>query len=399
MTAQLNPPQRLAATRLEARTALRISHLRLTNWKNFTKLDAPLERRAFLIGPNAAGKSNLLDAIRFLHDVVAVGGGFQAAVQRRHGVSRIRSLSARAVTSVSLDVTIGNDLTPAAWRYRLEFAQDNQRRPYVASEQVWRDEKLIMGRPDREDKEDPARLAQTHLEQVNVNKLFREVADFLETVRYLHLVPQLIREPERSVGKQDDPYGGDFLETIATTNARTRDARLRRIRESLRVAVPQLQDLELFRDTKGTPHLRGRYEHWRARGAWQTEEDFSDGTLRLVGLLWALLQGDGPLLLEEPELSLHPDVIAYVPQMFGRVQARSGRQILVSSHSPDLLGDNDIDPGEVLLLSPGPEGTEVRSAATYREIVELLVSGQSLGQAVMPLTRPSQVEQLALFGE
>lgn len=340
-----------------------------------------------------------MDAFRFLHDVVTVGGGFQAAVQKRHGVSRIRSLSARKVPTVSLDVTIGSDDEPRQWRYVLQFAQDNQRRPYVATERVWFEDDLILSRPEPEDELDRARLGQTHLEQVNVNKGFRDVADFFDSVRYLHLVPQLVREPDRSVGKRDDPYGGDFLEAVASTNTRTRDARLRRIRESLRVAVPQLQELDLTRDQKGTPHLRGKYEHWRARGAWQTEEDFSDGTLRLVGLLWVLQQGDGPLLLEEPELSLHPDVIAYVPQMVAKIQARSGRQVLLSTHSPDLLSDDNIDANEVLLLRPGPEGTEVRAAGSYEQVVDLLAGGLTLGQAVLPLTRPTDVEQLALFGD
>src|SRR5262249_56673412 len=99
---------------------------------------------------------------------------------------------------------------------------------------------------------------------------------------------------------------------------------LRRIGEVLKVAVPQLLELQFFRDeAKGTPHLRGRYAHWRPKGAWQTEEQFSDGTLRLLGLLWSVLDGSGPLLLEEPELSLHPDVVRFLPTMFAEMQPRS----------------------------------------------------------------------------
>jgi predicted ATPase len=68
-------------------------------------------------------------------------------------------------------------------------------------------------------------------------------------------------------------------------------------------------------------------------------DQFSDGTLRLMGLLWAVLDGRGPLLLEEPELSLHPEVIRFIPQMFARIQRRTGRQIILSTHSADLLRD------------------------------------------------------------
>lgn len=194
---------------------------------------------------------------------------------------------------------------------------------------------------------------------MNVNQDFREVADFFASVRYLHIVPQLVREPDRSVGRRDDPFGGDFLEQIARTPEKTRNAWLRRLRDALRVAVPQLNELELRRD------VRGRYEHWRPQGAWQTEERFSDGTLRLMGLLWASLAGSGPLLLEEPELSLHPDVVRFIPQMFARIQRRSGRQILISTHSTDLLRDDGIGLDEVLLLEPETEGTSVQPASSY----------------------------------
>jgi hypothetical protein len=112
---------------------------------------------------------------------------------------------------------------------------------------------------------DPARLTQMYLEQVYTNQAFRTVAEVFASIRYLHVVPQLIREPERSVGKVNDPFGGDFLETVARTPEKTRNARLRRIRDALIFAVPQLRNLELWRDVRGTPHLRGTYAHWRLR--------------------------------------------------------------------------------------------------------------------------------------
>jgi hypothetical protein len=225
------------------------------------------------------------------------------------------------------------------------------------------------------------------------------VADFLADIRYLHIVPQLVRDPNRSVGIQNDPYGGDFLEQIANKNVKTRNAWLRRIRQALRVAVPQLRELELSKDGKGTPHLRGKYEHWRAQGVWQTEDRFSDGTLRLIGLLWATLDGTGPLLLEEPELSLHPEVVRFLPAMFARIQRQSGRQFILSTHSPELLQDEGVGLDEVLLLVPQGEGTSVRSASAYSEVRLLLEGGLSMADAVMPLTKPARADQLSMFSE
>lgn len=378
--------------------AFRFTHVYLENWRNFTKVELDLQRRVFLVGPNACGKSNFLDVFRFLHDIVAVGGGFQAAVGKRGGVSQLRCLAARRYSTIVVRVQVGNDENPSAWEYELHFKQDQLRRPLIEKERVGKDGTQFLARPNTEDKQDPQRLTQTYLEQVNVNKPFREFADFLGSVRYLHIVPQLVRDPNRSVGKKNDPYGGDFLEQIARTPEKTQNARLKHIKNALRVAVPQLKELKLERDVRGTPHLRGNFEHWRPHGAWQKEDQFSDGTLRLLGLLWAALDGVGPLLLEEPELSLHPEVVRFIPQMFARIQRRYGRQVFISTHSTDLLSDAGIGLDEVLLLQPQNEGTTVRLGSHFEDVKGLLAGGVPLSEAVVPRTAPKQAYQLSLFG-
>ncbi len=385
---------------------LRFQSLHLQNWKNFAHVDVAIQNRVFLVGPNASGKSNLLDVFRFLRDLASRGGGFQEAITRRGGVTAIRCLAARRYPDVEIRVKIeqgparpasGGD--PSRWEYELAFHQDNQGRPLVRKERVLRGGKVLLERPNDADHGDPARLTQTYLEQVNVNQPFRDLAIFFESIRYLHIVPQLVREPDRSVGRSNDPFGGDFLEQLAKTQERTRNARLRHIQQALRVAVPQLQEIELWRDARGTPHLRGKYQHWRPQGAWQTEEQFSDGTLRMMGLLWVTMDKGGPLLLEEPELSLHPEIVRVLPQMFARTQRRTGRQLFISTHSPELLRDKGIGLDEVLLLLPGGKGTEVSPADSNREIRDLLDGGLSLADIVGPRTRPKNAAQLTLFGD
>lgn len=389
----------MARTKRPLGKALTFQRVRLENWRNFTKVDVRLQQRVFLVGPNASGKSNFLDVFRLLHDIVSVGGGFVEAVgPRRGGVTKLRSLAARRYPDVVVEVEIGSETEPGEWTYELHFSQDNQRRPVISRERVARRGKDLLVRPIAEDEADPEQLTQTYLEQINVNKEFRDITDFFRSVRYLHVVPQLVREPDRSIGKINDPYGGDFLEQIARTPEQTRNAWLRHILNALRVAVPQLKELQFYRDdVRGTPHLRGNYKNWRADGSWQNEDQFSDGTLRLVGLLWAALEGSGPLLLEEPELSLHPDVVSQIPQMFALLQSRTGRQVLMCTHSPSILVDDAIGLDEVLVLTPEREGTSMRLASSYQQIIDLLAGGASMADAVLPYTRPPEAEQLSLF--
>lgn len=376
---------------------LKFRALRLVNWKNFATVDVAVSDRLFIVGPNASGKSNLLDTFRFLRDLASTGGGLAEAVRRRGGVSAIRCLAARRNPDIEIVATLHHTATPGVIEYQLVFNQDQQRRPVVKKERVVLDGRALLERPTADDLEDPARLTQTHLEQVYANRGFRDVAELFSAIRYVHIVPQLVREPDRSAGRANDPYGGDFIEQIAKTPKGTQKARLRRVQEALRVAVPQLSEIEITRDSSGASHLRGKYDHWRPQGAWQTEEQFSDGTLRLIGLLWGALDGTGPLLLEEPELSLHPEVIRHLPQMFARLQRKSGRQLFASTHSADLLRDDGIGLDEVLLLEPGREGTDVYPASSLSDARHLLEGGLQMADVVMPFTRPTNAQQLALF--
>ena len=378
--------------------ALRITRLRLQNWLNFVDVEVCLARRAFFVGPNASGKSNLLDALRFVRDLVTTGGGLQEAVRARGGVTAIRCLAARRFPQVSVEIDVGTEAHPTLWQYELGFTggTGRTRQPEIGKEQIRRSGKTVLSRPDGADEEDPERRRQTALEQISANKEFRELANFFSTIRYLHVVPQIIRDPRRGVGT-DDPFGGDLLERINTTSPRKRDARLRRMQEALQIAVPQLAELQLETDEKGIPHLKAKYQHWRPQGAWQREAQFSDGTLRLLGLIWALQEAGGPLLLEEPELSLHPAVVRELPRMIHRATRSSGRQTFLTTHSADLLQDEGIGLDEVHLLVPGDNGTDVKTGASIADVRRMVEQGVPLGEAMLPRAQAPNAAQLSLF--
>ena len=380
---------------------MRLTHLTLRNWRNFKQADFDMQERMIVIGANASGKSNLLDALRFLRQVASPGGGFQDAVSTRGGMSRVRCLAARNYNHghVTMGVTIGDDNLPAKWSYQLTFTaeQRGRHRPILRSEVVEKDGHTVLQRPTRADQDDPERMTQTYLEQVNANREFREIVDYLGSIRYLHLVPQLIRDPDRGGDRSDDPYGADFLLRIAKTRLQTRTRRLRRIGQSLRVAVPQLDQLDLVQDEIGQWHLQARYEHWRPQPARQDEQDFSDGTLRLIGLLWSLLEGKrdaGPVLLEEPELSLHSSVVRQLPTILSRVRRSGGPQVLLTTHATDVLEDPGLGKDEVVLLTPAAEGTVAKTAASIADVQPLLDAGVSLADILTPRTAPAEVQDL-----
>ena len=383
---------------------MHFTRLKLKNWRNFTRVDLVLGERLFITGPNASGKSNLMDAFRFLRDVAKTGGGLQEAVNLRGGLGKIRCLAARRDPDVEIEVELreGHGEGATTWRYGIGLKQETRgmRRVLLAHERIWKNGKMILCRPDEADTVDDLRLTETHLEQITANKEFRPVAEVFQKILYLHLVPQLLKFPQLANrdAAGEDPFGIKFLDRVMETPEKTRRSRLKKIEEALRLAVPELQELKDVRDDRGVPHLEAVYQHWRPNAGRQREDQFSDGTLRLIGLLWTLLDGDNLLLLEEPELSLHTSIVAKLPEITWRMQRAKKRQLIVSSHSTELFSDRGIAAEEVALLKPhGSEGTEVGLASDKESIRLLLEGGMSIAEAVLPMTAPTSVSQLALF--
>ena len=98
---------------------MRFTSIRLQNWRNFKNAEAKLSSRAFFVGPNAAGKSNLLDAFRFLRDVSL--NGLAPAVESRGGISSLRCVQATSNTDIEIAVDIGTDANPKLWSYAVKF--------------------------------------------------------------------------------------------------------------------------------------------------------------------------------------------------------------------------------------------------------------------------------------
>ena len=100
---------------------MKIRELRLKNWRNFGNADFELTNRTFIIGANAAGKSNLLDVFRFLKDVTV--DGLQKAVNARGGIKKLRYLNARSQNYIEIFVRLTDEKKDGSveWTYQLQF--------------------------------------------------------------------------------------------------------------------------------------------------------------------------------------------------------------------------------------------------------------------------------------
>jgi len=387
---------------------MRISKLKLVNWKNFKKVEVNLEYRVFIAGPNASGKSNLLDAIRFLRDLVRQGGGLQEAVfSLRDGVSKIRCVAARKNSDITIGIVINNEHDQPAWQYELTFNQTGggiaELRALVKKEYL-KDllrKKILIDRPNGKS-ESEYQLGFTSIEQASINEEFISVVEFIGDISYLHLIPQLVRDPKSflKTSKGEDYYGRDFMERVQIMNKKTSAAYINRIKKALKYALPNLEELDFKPDEMGIPHFEATFKQWRSKGVKHQERHFSDGTLRLIGLLWALQDGTKPILLEEPELSLHSAIIMRLPDIIYQLQKKKTgkRQVIVTTHSHEILNNKGISAEEVLLISTdGEEGSKIIESASLPEVKAYLQAGNSIGDLIISRTAPRNINQLTLF--
>jgi predicted ATPase len=340
--------------------------------------------------------------MRFLRDLAkSKGGGLQEAVESRGGISKIRCLHARSDTEILIDVDVVDE-DATGWNYVVGFnlpstGFDKDRRPQITREivrKIGQDgcKSEILQRPNSDDEQDAIQRQQTYLEQINSNKKFRDLASFFGSITYYHLVPQLLKFGDEISGRtlDDDPFGQAFLLRVSAAQERTRTSRLKKIERALQTIVPQMEDLRFLKDqVTGRPHLEIKFRHHRPRGARQREDQFSDGTLRLIALFWLLQErGDAPLLLEEPELSLNEEVVRQLSYLIGTLgRGRSGkrRQIFITTHSYALLSNPGIDADGIIIVEPSDDGSGIRKVSAAERAA--LLAGLSPAEVVLPNTR------------
>jgi energy-coupling factor transporter ATP-binding protein EcfA2 len=355
---------------------MRFTRLKLSCWRNFPSAQVTLGERALIFGPNGAGKSNLLDALRFLSEVASPGGGLWNAAQRRDP----RMLPSMQGSGGDVKVEVEAEISGEVWGYGLAFQVDKQGVPRVRAETVRQGRRKLLRRPEAEDRREPGRLAQTHLEQSSASAAFGPLLEGLRSVRS-------VAGPLAT---------GGFTSALLATPRRPREARMRRVLELLRGVLPRLDRWSLDHDEQGVPRFALRMDRGRL-ATWHPEGLLSASTMHLLHLLWEASDEQGPLLLEEPERGLHPELVGQLLALLKSVAPRAGRQLLICTHAERLLDDSDVAPSEILLLHPSAEGTRVESAAEDTQVRSVAAEEGPIGPLIAARTGASVEGQIPLF--
>lgn len=346
-----------------------ITRVALENYKSIARCDVSMSALTFLVGANGSGKSNFLDAFRFVAD--ALRTALDHAIRERGGIKEVRLRSSGHPTHFGI---------------RLEFVLRTGQRGFYAFRigalresgyEVQREECLITS---QEAFSPPAHYlvqrgevittsvkvapaaSSDRLYLVNASGLpeFRPLYQSLSSMGFYNLNPDQIRDVQPpDVGDILSRDGSNIASVLGQLKVHSPQVK-ERIEEYLAKVVSGVQKVDAKPiGSKETLEFRqqmaGSKHPWRFLAA-----NMSDGTLRAVGVLVALFQssnGQGPKVplvgIEEPEVALHPAAAGVL--LDALVDASRNTQVVVTSHSPELLDDSRIA-GESILAVLADEG-------------------------------------------
>ena len=376
---------------------VKLTHIAITNWRNFAHIEFDLASRLFVVGPNSSGKSNLLAALRFLSDVAR--RGLVAASEDLGGPSRYIHAGADSVSfSVSADVDtrhityelslrkvkVIDDFSLGRIRLHpsskgipedlLEADQPRILQPLVVVKPVslsfdgltTMEIAAAPGEGQLEDEtvfpvsddifvEDEKLLIDG--EEVSVDREANRVKEgasgickMLAGIRYIHPNPKKMLE--RS-DHYDPDHGTGFFQHAGRFSDQQLDTVVDRIRPIMAAVVPEIPNLSYQRMGLGTELVF--YSDTPVRGATgvYSHEQFSEGTLRLLGLLFNLAtlpRDTSVVLIEEPETFLQASVVRSLPSLLAEVAMNRDVQMVISTHSPELINSELVLPSQVLVL-------------------------------------------------
>lgn len=335
-----------------------ITRVFLRNYRSIGQCDISLGPLTYLVGANGAGKSNFLDALHLVTD--ALTSSLEQALSIRGGLSEVRRRSSGHPTHFGI---------------RLEFVINGQPGHYAFSIgalknrgfEVQTEEcslggqgkgpfyRIERGRVVASSQNTLPALTSDRLALVALSGLseFRPIFDGLTSMGFYKLNPKLISDLQKPQEGKLLKSEGENIASVIGHLERVNPEALAIIVNYLQTVVPTVHAVK--RVSVGPMEtLEFRQDVPGAKDPWRfVAQNMSDGTLRALGVLTALFQSNRDFAstligIEEPETALHPAASAALREALFR--ASQSTQIIVTSHSPELLDDVAIGDDEILAV-------------------------------------------------
>lgn len=368
-----------------------------------------------LVGANGVGKSNLIDALRFLRDMVVEG--LDHAISKRSGIVTIRQHSPKKPYDVIVKITFAQEFDDEPNRegtYEITISSLSGGNYQIKRESaVWfeqdydydeaNDQHIDLGISEKRltrDAEGSLTIngkkgkMQLPIDQpalgsrASFGRMAAPIADFVSRFRFTSIFPNTLREPSRPDTDRLLKESGENWASIIKASKKTSAGKhsLERVREMMQVVMPTLQDVSVR--TAGAylvPQFRVKDNDKSAAHDFDPVQ-ISDGTLRIFGILLALYQNPPPpfIALEEPEQTVHPAILSMLSEAFREVSERT--QLLITSHSPYLVDFFEAEEIRIVSMQNGKTQISPIKPSQVESVKENLISLQELmmAEGLMP---------------
>lgn len=322
----------------------KLKRVRIEGFRSIASADISFSDLNVLIGPNGAGKSNLIAFFRMLSFMLSSDGGLSLYVGRAGGASALLHDGPKVTRAIRAEIVIETPVGVNEYVFQLEmadrdrliFAEEKFRfsRHGIAGEQNWLHFDTGEGTPGLlRISDDPTKKTQ------------RTVLNLLRGLAVFQFHDTSAESPMKRKSRVGDSRylrgDGGNLASFLLAMRRSSSADYRRLVDTLRLFAPFFDDFSI-EDDQGYAVLQ-----WRETGSDETfgPGQVSDGTLRAMALLALLLQPAATMppivVVDEPELGLHPAVLSMVAGIF-KATALS-HQCVLATQSPAFLAEVDAE--------------------------------------------------------
>lgn len=347
-----------------------IRSLILQRFRSVPTESIDFDNPTFLVGANGSGKSNVVDAFSFLSD--AMSSPLQAVFDKRGGISSVRnrptsrSHPPKVGFRVHFGILNGGEIQEGHYafeiralkNYAFEVTREQCQVRNANGADYYFDrtkQKFKSNVRGLDPSLDPASLG---LPIVGGEKRFAPVLRTLAGMRVYSLEPTKVREmqdPDSGVSLRTD---GSNAASVLQEIERHHPAEVERIWEILSTIVPHTKRVETIKH--GNKISLQFTQEWGEKNQLRFESfNMSDGTLRALGLLMAVYQHPTPSLtvIEEPEATIHPGALGAILDL---LKAASGKmQVIVTTHSPEVLDAKWIEDRHLRIVSWSEGATRV----------------------------------------
>ncbi len=340
----------------------KITGITVSNYKSIGREQhIPLGPMTVLVGPNGSGKSNVVDVLTFVRDAMYLG--LSGAITDRGGINAVRHKSSRRSSSISIKLDIELKSRPASYLFEIikdqvkyeaaRVSTDLDEAYFTVTQGKW------YGPQGLEPKVSPTSLA---LPTVAGDKRFTPLFDLLSRLVIYSIYPDTLRQPQKyNPDKPMHKHGDNWVSILQDQKQSTWEPE---IVAGLNRLTGDIKGLKVNRIAN---YLVAQFRHKpEGRSQWFDAAQESDGTLRVAGILTALLQ-EPPLPIigiEEPELTVHPGALPLLMDYLRQASKQS--QVIITTHSPELL--DLVKPHEVQVVERTNGATIIRPLAEHQHL-------------------------------